>query len=436
MNKNRVCAVILAVMLVISPLSGIFAANGQHISVTSYAPTYDTTTVGQLYTLDLTQCFTDTHNHALTYSIHSNSDLGPHTHLGPENVEDHLYFTVQYPGNYDITITAGCADHDSASFVLHLTVDPASAGTSAQYNYNENSLTDPDTDTVKVYVTVSNDGMPIRGNDSANTKLACLEVNVPYFDLEDYGLEDYYRYDSEDNLVERPTLLHLYIYLLERYYMGLGEAYCGKGDDVSGVMSYYGDEDVRYMDGAFAYNNGSNGAISTSGSPQSLYFTNCWGHDENLMYFRNHMYPLMSDGWGATADYILLDDNDYIDIAMFSDWGFRFDGAFVSFQAPVFEAVSGTPMSFEVQKFDTSGAMGGTGGLTDMEDSLTFYVYSVSNGVWTAVSNPSITHTANTNDYSITLTTGTYYVVATEPGAPDYYACLAPAAMKIIVAAP
>ena len=45
---------------------------------------------------------------------------------------------------------------------------------------------------------------------------------------------------------------------------------------------------------------GGYNALTLSGSATSLYMRNFWGHDENLMYFRNHVYPLMSAGVGAT----------------------------------------------------------------------------------------------------------------------------------------
>lgn len=53
-------------------------------------------------------------------------------------------------------------------------------------------------------------------------------ITVPYFDLGRYDLSEYYRYHTENgegkyidkNIVERPTGLHLYLYLLERYFIG------------------------------------------------------------------------------------------------------------------------------------------------------------------------------------------------------------------------
>ena len=86
--------------------------------------------------------------------------------------------------------------------------------------------------------------MPILSSNDSGAVMAALKVTVPYFDLKLYGLEDYYRYHTEDGqgsyvdnvIVERPTALHLYIYLLERYYMGLPEKDCCKG--TSGVLGY------------------------------------------------------------------------------------------------------------------------------------------------------------------------------------------------------
>ena len=76
---------------------------------------------------------------------------------------------------------------------------------------------------VTVTVTLSNDGIPIEGADG--TALSHLKVTVPYFDLGLYGLQEYYRYPTnsvcdyleEQGVVKRPTVLHLYIYLMERY---------------------------------------------------------------------------------------------------------------------------------------------------------------------------------------------------------------------------
>lgn len=133
------------------------------------------------------------------------------------------------------------------------------------------------------------------------------------FSLEPYGLTDFERYHTEDGtgayidkeLIRRPTLLHLYIYLLERYCMGLSEEECGQGQLQNGVTEADQYDPVMNMKGDTAYES-TKKVLNITGSSTSLYMQQFWGHDENLMYYRNHVYPLMSKGWGATADYILL----------------------------------------------------------------------------------------------------------------------------------
>ena len=161
---------------------------------------------------------------------------------------------------------------------------------------------------VTVYVSVSNDGEFVTGNDANETVMARVPVTVEYFDLADYGLDAFYRYETDENgdyigseVIEQPTLLHCYIRILEQYYLG-GEKLEIGGD-----------------------------ALSISGSATSLYMTKFWGHDENLMYFVDHAYPLMREGWGATSDWILLEDGMEVDLAMFSDWSFYMYGAFAYF---------------------------------------------------------------------------------------------------------
>ena len=161
---------------------------------------------------------------------------------------------------------------------------------------------------VTVYVSVSNDGEFVTGNDAKETVMARVPVTVEYFDLADYGLDAFYRYETDENgdyigseVIEQPTLLHCYIRILEQYYLG-GEKLEIGGD-----------------------------ALSISGSATSLYMTKFWGHDENLMYFVDHAYPLMREGWGATSDWILLEDGMEVDLAMFSDWSFYMYGAFAYF---------------------------------------------------------------------------------------------------------
>ena len=166
-------------------------------------------------------------------------------------------------------------------------------------------------ETVTVYLTVSNDGEFVTGTDG--TVMARVPITVSYYDLADYGLEAYYRYEAasyEDggeyintNIVKQPTLLHLYIKALEDYYAGHK---LSKSDVHSNILD-------------------------VTGTPTSLYMKHFWGHDENLMYFVNHEYPEQRHGWGSTCDYILLNDGDEIDVGMFTDWNFYKTGAFTTF---------------------------------------------------------------------------------------------------------
>ena len=160
--------------------------------------------------------------------------------------------------------------------------------------------------TKTVWVSFSNDGNFLVGNDANSTVMGAMKVTVNYFDLADYGLEGFYRYDDEGDVIEQPTALHLYIKLLEQYYMG----YTGNEKIVPGETQRDGD---------------SAKALLITGTATSMYMSNFWGHDENLSYFVNHEYPLMRPGWGSTADWILLENGDYVELAMYTDWSFYID---------------------------------------------------------------------------------------------------------------
>lgn len=427
--------------LVLSPFSGVFAANGTNITTpwnndNNQFPS-QTTTAGQLKVVDLEpnfSAFTDSLNRTLTYSV-SGSNIGPHTHVERDSSNNNhltLYFTVQNAGDYTVTVIAEYKDIndvviDSASFDISIHVDSAAPASSAQIDYDEDDVYDD----ITVYVTVSNDGMPIKGQDG--TVLASYPVTLPYFDLADYGLQDYYRYPAEggSTVIQRPTMLHLYIYLLERYYMGRPESSCGGGiDNYYNVFTYTTQNAVEYMDDSTAYYPGSNYALAVSGGAGSLYLTSFWGHDQNLMYFRNHVFPLMSAGWGATADYILLSDGDYIDIAMFSNWDFYSTGAFLCFNSDAFVAQTGHPLSFTAMQYSASAYFGTPVSLVAMTDELDVDIYCSN---WTKL-NTSPVFDSNNYSYSYTFTTaGTYYIVAKGPNAKSSLACYAPAVAVVTV---
>ena len=133
-------------------------------------------------------------------------------------------------------------------------------------------------------------------------QLANVPITVTYFDLANYGLEEYYQYDESGNVIEQPTMLHLFIAAMEHYEIGL------EGDEIGrGSLRQYPDY------------------LTVSGGSGHMYMTRFWKHNENLIYSLNGVYPLQSPGIGATADQLILHDGDFVDVAMFSDTTFYSD---------------------------------------------------------------------------------------------------------------
>ena len=286
-------------------------------------------------------------------------------------------------------------------------------------------------DSVTVNVTISNDGIPLMGKDG--TILANLDVTVPYFDLDDYGLGKYYRYGTEfgwgsynnDTVIERPTALHAYIYIIERYYMGLPASQCGKG--TSGILDYKKATDVLYMDGGLAYNSNRTPALNPTGSATSLYMKQFWGHDENLMYFRNHEYPLMGKGWDSTCDYILLSDGDRLDVGLFTNWDFYKDGGFNQFSQDAYTVMAGETLTATTFKAGTSAGLDGESPALEPISGLKAAVYDAN---WNKIGDMD-----GDGAYSYTFTkAGTYYIMATDAGAKTTAAHYAPATAKVTVA--
>ena len=218
----------------------------QCLYVLSDAPATGTITAGALYELELNKVFADSEGHEVSYSFESTVS-NQHT-----KIKDGWFcFSTNEPGTYEVKLTATCGEA-SVSRMVTITVEKASDGIEEQYSYDETAKS-----SVTVYVTISNNGYPISAVDG--TVMANLKVTVPYFDLALYGLEDYYRYGTASGtgpytnttIIQRPTGLHLYLYLLERYYMGLDESKCCLG--TSGVLEYADETLVSYMNGNAAY---------------------------------------------------------------------------------------------------------------------------------------------------------------------------------------
>ena len=176
---------------------------------------------------------------------------------------------------------------------------------------------------VTVYFSFSHDDKFESCEQSGQT-VALKKVTVPYFDLALYGLEDFY-FASEDYgpasgdptggpgsaldpgtkefAYGKITMLHLFLYATEVYYLGIDPADAGKG--------YLADNGIMGTD-IFSY----------SGSTGSIFLQNIWKYDLNLNYYLNYEYPLASKGWGSTCDQILLREGDIVTLGHFSDWSF------------------------------------------------------------------------------------------------------------------
>ena len=354
--RKRILSLLLALTLALS--AGVFGvipalAADSCVSVKADAVTTGEVVAGSLLEIKLTDVFEDTDGHTLTYTLTNAAQFSAQTKVK----DGSLYVSEKDPGTYEPKVKATCSDGKELTVTFTITVKEAPHGLDAQYNYDETPAKK-----VTVYVTISNDGVPIRGRDG--TVLCHKAITVPYFDLGRYNLSEYYRYHTEngegkyidENIVERPTGLHLYLYLLERYFIGLPEEQCCKGAyPRDALASFKLGEDVSYMDETPAYTADSFAALTISGSPTSLYMENFWGHDENLMYYRNHCFPYMSPGWGSTSDYIVLSDGDTWDVAMFSNWSFYSSGgAFTCFDKDEYNARPGMEMTISSQAYGTT----------------------------------------------------------------------------------
>ena len=351
--KKRLCTLLLALTVLLSALPMTVWAADPCVAVKAGAVTTGEVVAGNLLEIKLGDIFRDTDGHTLTYTLTNAAQLGIQTKISGTS----LFVSEKDPGTYNPIVKATCSDGKTLTVTFTITVKEAPHGLDAQYNYDETPAKE-----VTVYVTISNDGVPIKGHDG--TVLCHKAITVPYFDLALYDLDEFYRYHTangegeyiDKNIVQRPTGLHLYLYLLERYFIGLPEEKCCKGQyGRSELVDFILNDDVLYMDDEPAYTADKLAALKITGSPTSLYMANFWGHDENLMYYRNHCYPYMSPGWGSTSDYIVLSDGDTWDVAMYSNWSFwSSGGAFTCFDKDAYNARPGMELTVNTQAYGTT----------------------------------------------------------------------------------
>ena len=194
---------------------------------------------------------------------------------------------------------------------------------------------EPEQSAGTVYLSISDDARYVEGNDDRGTLMAYVPMDlaeVSKIKLDDYQLSAYAQ-DMDEDGKEDITLLHLFLYASEHYYLST-------------------DAD----------------ALVISGGSGSMFMSRFWGHDCNLTYYVNGSYPEQSPGWGATADIIPLHDGDFIDLSMYTSWGFFSDSAagyhyFLDTDNKIihdYTAVSGTAMPLWYGRAWSSGMDGGT----------------------------------------------------------------------------
>ncbi|MBE6685864.1 MAG: hypothetical protein E7591_01375 [Ruminococcaceae bacterium] len=142
----------------------------------------------------------------------------------------------------------------------------------------------------KVYISVSFDGEYME--NAKGEPVAYVGVGMDDLagvDPDKYGLNDYH-YDHDGDGNDDITALYLYIYVHENIF--------GRSWD----------------------------EVYVSGGAGSIFFeSGLFGYEDcNLNYYLNGEYPSV-DGWGVTADQLVLKNGDYIDVSGYTSWNFYWD---------------------------------------------------------------------------------------------------------------
>jgi len=191
----------------------------------------------------------------------------------------------------------------------------------------------------QVYISISFDGQFIA--DRNNNPVAHIPVplsDLKNIDLTEYGLADY-QYDNDGDGEHEITALHLYIYTQETIL----------GDSWSNVTVSGGAGSIFFESGLFGIG------------------------DCNLNYYLNGEYPAV-DGWGVTADQLVLTAGDFLDIAGYTSWNFFSDSAagfhyFIDSNGNIthsYNTIAGTELSVKLGR--RAPGFSGESGLIDVTD--------------------------------------------------------------------
>ncbi|MDY6038875.1 MAG: hypothetical protein SPI74_07850, partial [Eubacterium sp.] len=197
------------------------------------------------------------------------------------------------------------------SFLMILSLLPATlfAGEGDE-NYSKKKI--------EVSFTLSHDDgfvIPAKHDGVSNMPIVNETIKLKYFDLANYDLQKFYfkssSYKPGEDLSSTPeqarnhiTMLHLYIYVAEVYYLGVSPENAGQG----ALKEYLGTD-----------------LLKISGSAGSMFLEKVFNFDYNLNYYLNYAFPTASSGWGSTADQIELHDGDEVQMGHFSSMNFHGD---------------------------------------------------------------------------------------------------------------
>ncbi len=260
------------------------------------------------------------------------------------------------------------------------------------------------TESITVYLSVSDNGdfanSPVTGE-----KMARIPVEISYFDLAQYGLGTFYNLNQENSeIIEMPTLLHLFLQVIEDYYLD----------------ATYDKEDPEHKS-----------AFEITGSAGMASLNRFWNHDYNLMYKVDRANPNTEDNPYATCDNILIEDGDVITVGMFASQTWYLDGYFAYFDQYTNEITEDETVSFSVKGRPVFGD-----GTTDVPlDSTKVFAIKTTNPDWIQDENPEVIENIDENGaFKIVFDTpGTYYVTLLDHYAMQTTATIIPDIVKITV---